>query len=335
MNKRAAVLAARFASSVAFISLACGCATRAPYLPANLPAGAKARVELENTPFFPQKKYQCGPAALATALGATGADATPETLVPLVYLPARRGSLQVEMQAAPRKFSRLSYVVPRNIDAILAELDAGRPVLVLHNYGLPFLPRWHYAVVVGYDSSKDTIIMRSGVKRRREWRTRTFMVAWHNGGRWGMVVLRPGETPASAEPALYLESAADFERIAAPKDAWLAFDAAVRRWPSQPVAWIGRGTAEYRQGNLADAARDYAEALRTDSTQAGARNNLAQTLLDLGCPRAASRTLESLDATALKSPMREAVDDTRRSIAAAVRANVAPDASHCAGSFDP
>jgi tetratricopeptide (TPR) repeat protein len=334
MNQRAAVIAARFASSIVLIALVGGCATRAPYLPANLPAGAKARVELESTPFFPQKKYQCGPAALATVLGATGADATPDALVPLVYLPARRGSLQVEMQAAPRKFARLSYVMPRNIDAILAELDAGRPVLVLHNYGLPFLPRWHYAVVVGYDSSKDTIIMRSGVKRRREWRTRTFMVAWHNGGRWGMVVLRPGETPASAQPALYLESAADFERAAAPKDAWLAFDAAVRRWPSQPVAWVGRGTAEYRQGKLAEAARDYSEALRVDPTQAGARNNLAQTLLDLDCPRAASRTLDALDDSTLKSPLREAVDDTRRSIAADLRASEAPDASGCAGIFD-
>jgi tetratricopeptide (TPR) repeat protein len=334
MKKRAAVVAARFAAFLALTSLLGGCATREPYLPANLPAGAKTRVDLEDTPFFAQKKYQCGPAALAMVLGASGAQSTPEALVPLVYLPARRGSLQVEMQAAPRKFGRLSYVIPRNIDAIVAELDAGRPVLVLHNYGLPFLPRWHYAVVVGYDAAQDTLIMRSGTQRRREWRTRTFMVAWHNGGRWGMVILRPGETPVSAEPALYLEAAADFERVAAPQDGWMAFDAAVRRWPSQPVAWIGRGTAEYRQGKFTDAARDYAAALRLDSTHAGARNNLAQTMLDLGCPRAASTTLELLKSATLMSPLREAVDDTRRSVAAA-QANMAADPAHCSGILAP
>jgi hypothetical protein len=334
MKERAAAVAARFVSIFALTFLLGGCVTRAPYLPANLPAGAKARVDLESTPFFPQKKYQCGPAALATVLGATGVDSTPDALVPLVYLPARRGSLQVEMQAAPRKFARLSYVIPRHIDAIFEELDAGRPVLVLHNYGLPFLPRWHYAVVVGYDADKDTIIMRSGIKRRREWRTRTFMVAWHNGGRWGMVVLRPGEIPASAEPALYLESAADFERVSTPQDSWLAFDASVRRWPSQPVAWIGRGTAAYRQGNLAEAARDYAAALRTDAAHAGARNNLAQTLLDLGCPRTAGNVLEPLDAAALKPPLRDAVDDTRRSIEAAAQLNMPADPSHCDGVLD-
>jgi tetratricopeptide (TPR) repeat protein len=330
MKKRAAGIAARFAFTFASILFLSACVTRAPYLPANLPAGAKTRVELENTPFYPQKKYQCGPAALATVLNATGAESTPDALVPLVYLPARHGSLQVEMEAAPRRFGRLSYVLARDIDAILAELDAGRPVLVLHNYGLPFLPRWHYAVVVGYDADKDTLIMRSGVKRRREWRTRTFMVAWHNGGRWAMVALRPGETPVSAEPALYLESAADFERAATPQDARLAFDAAVRRWPAEPVAWVGRGTAAYRQGKLAEAARDYSAALRVDESHVGARNNLAQTLLDLGCAHAAARTLEPLRGQALKSPLREAVDDTRRSVSAAARAGAAVDPGTCA-----
>jgi tetratricopeptide (TPR) repeat protein len=310
--------------------LLCACAARAPYIPANLPSGARQSVELESTPFFPQRKYQCGPAALASVLGASGTEAEPDALVPIVYLPARRGSLQVEMQAAPRRFGRLSYVLSRNIDDILAELDAGRPVLVLHNYGLPFLPRWHYAVVIGYDAASDTVIMRSGVKPRREWRTRTFMVAWHNGGRWAMVVLRPGEIPVRADPGLYLEAAADFERGANARDALLAFDAAVRRWPQEPVGWIGRGTAHYRDGKVADAARDYAAALRLDASHAGARNNLAQTLLDLGCPRIAREQLAALESSALASPLREAVEDTRRGVESALRNSAATDPGSCA-----
>ena len=115
------------------------------------------------------------------------------------------------------------------------------------------------------------------------------MVAWHHADRWAMVVLRPGEIPVIADPKLYLEAAADFEHGASPEDALLAFDAAVKRWPSEAVAWIGRGTAQYRAGKLAEASQDYAAALRVDAGNAGARNNLAQTLLELGCPASRPR----------------------------------------------
>jgi tetratricopeptide (TPR) repeat protein len=329
MEKRAAHRVARFAFLAASPILLSACVTREPFIPANLPAGAHARVELEATPFFSQKKYQCGPAALAAVLGASSVDTTPEALVPIVYLPGRHGSLQVEMQAAPRKFGRLTYPLSSNLDSVLAELNAGRPVLVLHNYGLPIWPKWHYAVVIGYESATDKFILRSGKKRRAEWRARTFMVAWHNGGRWAMVVLRPGEIAASANATLYLEAAADFERAATPQDSRLAFDAAVQRWPSEPVAWIGRGTAEYRAGHFADAARDYAAALRLDPDNAGARNNLAQSLLDLGCPTHAHEQLAPVKVETLAPPLREAVLDTRRHIESAAAASPVGDPSRC------
>lgn len=311
MAKHAAYSTAYFA--IFFCLVLSGCVARGPVL-------SPVNSELRETPFFPQTRYHCGPAALATVLVASGAEATPDTLTPLVYIPARRGSLQVEMLAAPRGFARLALPLPRRPEGIVAELEAGRPVLVLHNYGLPFWPRWHYAVVVGYDSAKDVFTLRSGVKQRQQMRTRRFMVAWHYAGRWAMVVLRPGETAANADVKTYLESAADFERAARPADARAAFDAAVRRWPMEPVALVGRGTADYRLGNLAAAASDYAAALALDAGQPGARNNLAQTLIDLGCPHRALAQLAAIDLNKLQSPLREAVLDTRQVAETAARA---------------
>jgi tetratricopeptide (TPR) repeat protein len=267
---------------------------------------------------------------LATALVASGVRITPEELVPLVYLPARRGSLQVEMQAVPRKYDRLAYSLSPNLDAILAELSAGRPVLVLHNYGVPFFPRWHYAVVVGFDAANDSVVLRSGVTRRQVLSAKNFMRAWDNGGRWSMVLLRPGETAATASPTRYLESAADFERVADAVQTRKVFDAAVQRWPDQPVAWIGRGTAEYRAGDLRAAAEDYSSALRVDSNNVGARNNLAQTLLDLGCPVRAQAQLARVDLAAVKSPLREAVLDTRQLVDSALsQAPGSADSTDC------
>jgi len=222
------------------------------------------------------------------------------------------------MQAVPRKYGRLAYTLSPNLDAILAELSAGRPVLVLHNYGVPFFPRWHYAVVVGYDALTDRLTLRSGVTRRQVLSAKSFMRAWDNGGRWSMVLLRPGETAATANPVRYVASAADFERVANAEASRKVFDAAVQRWPDQPVAWIGRGTAEYRMGDLRAAAQDYASALRVDPNHVGARNNLAQTLLDLGCPRRAHAQLANLEASRLEPPIRTAVLDTRQHIDAAL-----------------
>jgi tetratricopeptide (TPR) repeat protein len=286
-------------------------------------------VELDDTPFYPQKDHQCGPAALATALGAAGATATPDDLVPLVYLPKRRGSLQVEMLAAPRKYGRLAYPLARNLDAILAELDAGRPVLVLHNYGIPWLPRWHYAVVVGYDTAADSLVLRSGTTRRQVLSARRFMLAWDNGQRWAMVLLRPGELPALPSATAYLEAAAAFEHGASAKDARSAFDAAVQRWPDQPIAWIGRGTAEYRSGSLPDAARDYAAALRIDGTNVGARNNLAMTLLEMGCRDQARTQLDQIRDADVTPSLREAVLDTRARLVSSRNVTAPPAAAAC------
>ena len=299
-----------------------GCVSRGPLLePTAEP------VELVDTPFFPQTAHQCGPAALATVLGASQITVTPEQLEPQVYLPGRRGSLQVEMQAAPRRRGRLSYRLQPELAAILAELTAGRPVLVLHNYGLPFWPRWHYAVVVGYDGPQQRILLRSGKTKRQSMSAANFMRAWDNGDRWAMVLLHAGELPAAADKERYMEAAAAFERVAPPRDAWAAFDAAVKTWPEEAVALVGRGTASYASADLMNAANDYRAALAIDPAQAGARNNLAMTLLDAGCPQSASREIGKIDAAGLPAALAEAVIDTRKQIDARAPAI---DAASCA-----
>ena len=291
--------------------LLAGCVSRGPLLDP-----ASQSVELASTPFFSQLAHQCGPAALATLLGASGVEITPDELTPLVYLPGREGSLQIEMQAAPRRFDRLSYPLPPDLAAITRELDAGRPVLVLHNYGLPFWPRWHYAVVIGYDAATQKVLLRSGETRRQELSAKNFMRAWDNAGRWAVVLLRAGELPTQPEATTYLEAAAGFERVATAGSALRAFDAAVAAWPAEPVAWVGRGTAHYRAGDKAAAAADYRHALALDAALAGARNNLAMVLLEQGCPASARTQLELVDMSALSGSLVEAITDTRKQLEA-------------------
>src|SRR5262252_3075355 len=111
-------MATRNARNIAGVFLLCcaafiqGCASWTPEtksLAQNRPAGIAGARELTEVPFFAQSQYQCGPASLAMVMTAAGVKVTPEELVPEVYLPERKGSLQVEMLAAPRRHGLVTY----------------------------------------------------------------------------------------------------------------------------------------------------------------------------------------------------------------------------------
>jgi hypothetical protein len=127
-----------------------------------LPPAAPGRTELVATPFFPQTEHQCGPAALATVLGAAGVEASPAALAAEVYLPGRKGSLQAELAAAIRARGLLAYPVGPATSDLFGQVAAGWPVLVLQKLGFGPWPAWHYAVVIGYDQAAATVVLRSG-----------------------------------------------------------------------------------------------------------------------------------------------------------------------------
>lgn len=298
------------------LSLA-GCAVLGPSALQQLRSPDSGGQELAGTPFFPQQRYQCGPAALAMALGASGVDISPEELVPKVYLPERQGSLQTELIAATRGYQRLPYVIEPSLSALLAELDAGRPVLVLENLGLSSLPLWHYAVVVGYLPDRDELLLRSGTTKRLLRDAGAFLDDWGKADNWAMVVLRPSELPASHDPGPYLKTVVALESAGYTQSARTAYAAATRRWPDNPVAWLGMGNTAYSLNQKADALRAYRELLRIDPGSVVGKNNLAQVLAELGCREAALALLaEALKSAQDSDPLRASLQRTREEIQA-------------------
>jgi len=250
-------------------------------------AGLPARVELADTPFFPQTRYQCGPAALATVLNARGVTIAPDELVPQVYLPAREGSLQAEIMAAVRRQGLLVVPVEPALDALLTEIAAGHPVLVLQNLGLNWLPRWHYAVAVGYDLARQELVLRSGTEPRRITPFGVFLNTWNRSARWGIVVLAPGAFPAQAKPIPYLEATSALESLGRHQEAREAYQASTARWPDHPLAWLGLGNAEYALGRAGPAEAAFRHALNRQAGAAVVWNNLAYALVARQCIRQA------------------------------------------------
>jgi tetratricopeptide (TPR) repeat protein len=245
---------------------------------------AGSAVELAEVPFFAQDQYQCGPAALATILVSEGVQVTPDQLVPLVYVPDRRGSLQAELLAATRSYGRVPYVMPHALAPMLEELRSGQPVLVLQNLGLDRWPIWHYAVLVGFDPGRQEFLLRSGTRERQRTRARSFLASWDRAGRWSMVAVPANQPPASADMLGWLRAVAPFESTGELETAVEGYEAAVERWPAEAMAWTALGNARYLQEQFTGAAAAYMRALELSPELWTARNNLVQTMIARGCP---------------------------------------------------
>ena len=246
-------------------------------------AGLPPRALLDAVPFFAQEDYQCGPAALAMAMNAAGVEVTPEALTDEVYIPARKGSLQVEMLADARRHGLLAYELAPELKDVLAEVAAGNPVIVLQNLGLwAFHPYWHYAVVIGYDLDKREIVLHSGDKAHRAMALGLFEFLWIDGKRWAMVALAPGRLPASAEEAKLASAVAALEQAGQSRAAQRSYAALLQRWPDDLVGLIGLGNTAYALGRKAEAEAAFRRATLAHPDSAAAYNNLAQTLADEG-----------------------------------------------------
>ena len=284
-------------------------------------AAARPQVEISDAPYFSQRDYQCGPAALATILGASGADASADALVHEVYIAGRKGSLQAELLAATRRHDRVAFVLEPSLPALLQELEHGRPVLVLQNFGMSSLPLWHYSVVIGYDRERDTFLLRSGRHQRQQLAARRFLGTWRRGGNWGFIALRPGDLPADASALRFLDAAAALEALGNHTAASPAYEAAVARWPEETLAWFALANNRAALGQSAAAETAYREVLRIAPGQIPARNNLALLLAQRGCIADALAILEPARVAAADGPFAAEIADSRREIEA--RATVA------------
>jgi hypothetical protein len=287
----------------------------APASPASRAAGdapgqAAARL-LSAVPFVAQPDFQCGPAALAIAMAAAGRPVPVETLARGTFVPGRQGSLQPEMLAAGRRHGMLATELPPDLGALRREIDAGRPVVVLQNLGLAMLPRWHYAVVVGYDMASGELRLHSGDQPAMAMRLSVFERTWARSGRWAIALTLPDRLPESATEPQAVRAAIGLERVdaAAARQSW---DAVLERWPASRLGRFGRGNLRLGGGDAAGAADDYRAAVATDPAFGDAWNNLAQALIQSGDADAARAAADR--AVAIGGPRADAYRGTRHTI---------------------
>jgi tetratricopeptide (TPR) repeat protein len=200
----------------------------------------KNRTKITTIKFIPQEEHQCGPAALSMMFSHIGETAEASKLSSMVFTPDKKGSFQTDMISAVRRHKLLPLPV-KNLQNLLTELDAGHPVLVLQNLGLSWIPRWHYAVAVGYDLKKSQIILHSGTESYSRLGIYTFEKTWARSNNWGLLVVRPGTVNTSVSAVDTVSAIAHLEAMGFEEEAKKGYESVLVKEPINLGALIGLG----------------------------------------------------------------------------------------------
>ncbi|GHE19838.1 PA2778 family cysteine peptidase [Halomonas urumqiensis] len=254
-----------------------GCAS-APRLDDATQDALPRQAVIEEVPFHGQRDYQCGPASLAMVLNHSGVDIDVDNLIPQVFLPGREGSVQPEMLATVRRHGRIAFPLDNRLEALLTEIDAGHPVVVMQNLSLPAWPLWHYAVAIGFDLDSNELILHSGMEPERIESFRRFDATWARSERWAFIALPPGEMPAQVSQSTAMQAITDFESVQGPENTLSAWEALVERFPEAGMGHFALGNARYATQDPKGAIAAFRRAVQEDDTLAVAWLNLGLAL---------------------------------------------------------
>lgn len=281
--------------------------------------GIPRHAELDRTPFFAQRIHQCGPAALAMLFGAQGKAVDPDALAADMYRPELQGSLQSDLLAVARRRGWLPYVIGPSLTALLQEMSAGHPVLVLQSLDDHGRSTWHYAVAIGYDLGRDELVLRSGQEPRVKLEARAFDQSWQPGHRWGVVLLKPGQLPATASLPDYLKAVLAAEPYLTSPDRQRALDVALVRWPEAADALFVEAQARLARADSSGARRLLVNILQGQPRHMATLHALAALELEYGCASDARRLLDRASA----NPEAAAWSDETARLRAAAQAGAA------------
>lgn len=269
----------RFLPILALLLMLVGCGPKEPLPPSgdhiNVPFVAPRSDLCAATSIEMVSKYWQSKTSYTPRLSQSELDA--RTLIP-----AKGGTLQIELMATARANGLLAYTLPPTFDALLYELEKRHPVIVLLNRSYAWYPLWHYAPVTGYDKQNQTISMHFSDQPNEAISVATFKRLRERSGNWGVVLLPPGYLPATASPEAFLRAAYDLEKTGISNDAIIAYKRALERWPKEVDLLFALANACYNAKQFAEAEKYYRRLLSIEPNHPLALNNLADLLCHRG-----------------------------------------------------
>lgn len=141
---------------------------------------------IENVPFYPQKKYQCGPAALAAVLNYWGVSVSSQEVSDEIFSKSARGTLTIDMVVYAQKMGLKATYYKGDIENIKRNISDGFPTIVLVDLGFAVYKANHFMVVIGYN--QHGVIVNSGKHRHKLFSWKDFRKAWEKTNFWTLLV---------------------------------------------------------------------------------------------------------------------------------------------------
>jgi cytochrome c-type biogenesis protein CcmH/NrfG len=230
-----------------------------------------------NVPFMAQRPGQCGPAALAMLAQYYGHIVTQDEIADEIYLPDIYGTLTSELTAYAGRFGLWVRSYRGSLADVREKLHHRVPLIVLGKLG----NRYHYFVLLRYDEATGTLIVHSDTRPNLAMRREDFMRWWNRAGNWTLLVCPPDKVSwrLSADECndlgLHFERTGDLARAAG------HYRRASELRPSNSYFHFNLGNAMMKQGLNREAAAAFAQAIRVETENADAMNNLAWTWHEL------------------------------------------------------
>lgn len=228
--------------------------------------------------FIEQSDYHCGPAALAMAVNYLGKTTTAEELSKRLYTPGIKGTFQNDLLAATRRLGLIAVPI-KNINNLLIEINHQNPVLIFQNLGLSWIPKLHFALVVGYDLKQNEMILHTGKFKNFGLKIPTFESTWKRVKDWGLIIVNPGTIPDTSTELEMVEATSALESIEQLDSAIISYTAILKKWPKSFGALIGLGNIYYQLNNFELSRIHLKEATLLNPSAAGAWYNYALVLI--------------------------------------------------------
>jgi hypothetical protein len=269
--------------AIVAVIIATGCTPKDP-----LPSGSHYASSKITVPFISPRSKLCGSTSIemVSSYWQSKTSYIPQLSVDemdgLTLIPAKGGTLQIELISAARANGLIVYPLEPTFEALFSELSESHPVIVLVNRSFSWHPLWHYAPVTGFDGEKRTILSHFSDLQNEEIPIGTFAALWQRSNNWGVVLLPPGELPVSISPKVFLRAVYEFEKTGKVKEAIISYQNALTRWPEDQDILFALANSYYNLSDLAEAEKNYRKLISLNPSHLLGINNLAVLLCHTG-----------------------------------------------------